>query len=122
VQPLGTAVPIAPRQRVRLGVARLPCAAGSPPGHAHGTPAARRLRAPRARPQCRNKCGLFLAYCCSFGAIAGAVVVLLLLRQAGGDMAIGVGSVCQTAMLCLSGLLAWLCKSSEASDYSLLGW
>jgi hypothetical protein len=50
------------------------------------------------------------------------VVVLLLLRQAGGDMAIGVGSVCQTAMLCLSGLLAWLCKSSEASDYSLLGW
>jgi hypothetical protein len=31
------------------------------------------------------------------------------------------GSVCQTAILCLSGLITWLCKSSEASDYSLLG-
>ena len=32
------------------------------------------------------------------------------------------GSVCQTAILCLSGLTAWLCKSNEASDYSLMGW
>lgn len=71
--------------------------------------------------QCRNKCGLFLAYCCAFGSIAGAVVVLLMLKQQGGDLMIGVGSVCQTAILCLSGLITWLCKSSEASDYSLLG-
>lgn len=72
--------------------------------------------------QCRAKCGLFLAYCCAFGSIAGAVVVLLLLKQQGADLAIGVGSVCQTAILCLSGLITWLCKASEASDYSLLGW
>lgn len=72
--------------------------------------------------QCRNKCGLFLAYCCSFGSIAGAVVVLLMLKQQGGDIMIGVGSVCQTAILCLSGLITWLSKSSEASDNSLLGW
>jgi hypothetical protein len=32
------------------------------------------------------------------------------------------GAVCQTGILCLSGLLAWLCKSAEASDYSLMGW
>jgi hypothetical protein len=32
------------------------------------------------------------------------------------------GSVCQTAILCLSGLITWLSKSSEASDNSLLGW
>jgi hypothetical protein len=32
------------------------------------------------------------------------------------------GAVCQTAIICLSGLLTWLCKSSEGSDYSLLGW
>ena len=42
--------------------------------------------------QCRNKCGLFLAYCCSFGSIAGAVVVLLMLKQQGGDLMIGVVS------------------------------
>lgn len=42
--------------------------------------------------QCRNKCGLFLAYCCTFGAIAGSVVVLLLLKQQGGDIMIGVVS------------------------------
>lgn len=42
--------------------------------------------------QCRNKCGLFLAYCCTFGAIAASVVVLLLLKQQGGDLMIGVVS------------------------------
>jgi len=42
--------------------------------------------------QCRAKCGLFLAYCCAFGSIAGAVVVLLLLKQQGADLAIGVVS------------------------------
>lgn len=42
--------------------------------------------------QCRAKCGLFLAYCCAFGSIAGSVVVLLLLKQQGGDLTIGVVS------------------------------
>ncbi|KAF6248358.1 hypothetical protein COO60DRAFT_1582182 [Scenedesmus sp. NREL 46B-D3] len=72
--------------------------------------------------QCRTKCGLFIAYVAAFGSIAGAVVILLLLKQQGGDLMIGVGAVCQTAIICLSGLLTWLCKSSEGSDYSLLGW
>lgn len=41
---------------------------------------------------CRNKCALFLAYCLAFGSVSGAVVVLLLLRQQGGDLLIGVVS------------------------------
>lgn len=43
--------------------------------------------------QCRTKCGLFLAYCAAFGSIAAAVVILLIIRQEGGDLTIGVVSV-----------------------------
>jgi hypothetical protein len=44
--------------------------------------------------QCRTKCGLFLAYVAAFGAIAGAVVMLLVIKQNGGDLIIGVVRVC----------------------------
>eukprot|EP00879_Flechtneria_rotunda_P003573 GHRR01003807.1.p1 GENE.GHRR01003807.1~~GHRR01003807.1.p1 ORF type:complete len:150 (+),score=26.83 GHRR01003807.1:264-713(+) len=70
--------------------------------------------------ECRAKCGLFVAYVAAFGSIASAVVILLLIRQQGGDLNIGIGAVCQTAVICLSGLLTWLTKSSDSSGYSLL--
>lgn len=52
--------------------------------------------------QCRTKCGLFVAYVAAFGSIAGAVVILLLIKQEGGDLTIGVVSARKQLAVMLS--------------------